>query len=59
MPLYDFEKEASVQGTVNKNSELYQAVLNYDSRIAYITKIAAAFDEYEKAFEAINTNYKF
>ena len=58
MPLYDFEKEASVQGTVNKNSELYQAVLNYDSRVAYITKIAAAFDEYEKAFEAVNTNYK-
>lgn len=58
MPIYDFEKEASVHGQVNKNSELYQAVLNYDSKVAYITKIAAAFNEYETAFDAINSNYK-
>jgi hypothetical protein len=52
---YKFEKTASIEGKPNKNSEIYQAVLNYDNELTYLSKIASMYEQYEKAFDSINT----
>jgi len=59
MPVYDFEKKASFENMpVNKNSALYQSILNYDTKLTLLEKIAQTFQEYETAFDTLNTEYK-